>query len=71
VKKVAVTLDKETARWARIEAARRDMSVSGLIRQLIEENMRGNQAYQVAMQDYLSRPALPISSGREYPTREA
>jgi hypothetical protein len=35
MKNVTVTLDEETARWARIEAAHRDMSVSRLIRELL------------------------------------
>lgn len=39
MRNVIVTLDEETARWARIEAARRDMSVSSYIRQLLRERM--------------------------------
>ena len=70
MKNVTVTLDEETARWARIEAARREMSVSKLIRNLLEESMRGNRAYEIAMREYLSRPARPISAGGGYPTRD-
>ncbi|HET9672657.1 MAG TPA: hypothetical protein VFQ40_07390 [Actinomycetota bacterium] len=33
MKNVTVTLDDETARWVRIEAARRDESVSSLLRE--------------------------------------
>ena len=71
MKNVTVTLDEETARWARIEAARRDMSVSRLIRNLLEENMRRNQTYEVAMQRYLSMPERNLNEdGVPYPTRD-
>ena len=40
MKNVTITLDEETARWARVEAAHRDMSVSRLIAELLQEHMR-------------------------------
>ena len=67
---MTVTLDEDTARWARIEAARRDISVSKLIRNLLEESRRAEHAYDVAMREYLARPARPISSGGAYPARD-
>ncbi len=71
MKNVTVTLDEETARWARIEAARREMSVSRLIRNLLHENMRQNQTYEVAMRRYLSQPARNLNEeGVPYPTRD-
>ncbi len=70
MKNVTVTLDEETARWARIEAARREMSVSGFIRQLLRERMGGQAAYAGAMSRYLSRAGSNLSSGRPYPARE-
>lgn len=70
MKNVTVTLDEETARWARIEAARREMSVSSFIRQLLRERMGGQVAYAGAKGRYLSRAASDISGGRGYPTRE-
>lgn len=36
---VTVTLEEEVARWARIEAARRDTSVSRLLGELLKERM--------------------------------
>ena len=71
MRNVTVTLDEETARWARIEAAQRDVSVSSLIRQLLRERMGGQAAYAVSMERYLSRPAHRISEGGRYPSREA
>ncbi len=69
MKNVTVTLDEETARWARIEAAHRDMSVSSLIRLLLRERMGGQAAYAGAMERYLSRPGRRLSRGT-YPRRE-
>ncbi len=40
MRRVTVRLDERAARWARIEAAKRDMSVSALIRELLGEKMR-------------------------------
>ncbi|HZD17718.1 MAG TPA: hypothetical protein VE669_06225 [Actinomycetota bacterium] len=70
MKNVTVTLDEETARWARIEAARREMSVSSLIRLLLRERMGGQVAYAGAMSRYLSRPEADVSQGRPHPSRE-
>jgi plasmid stability protein len=67
---VTVTLDEETARWARIEAARRDMSVSAFIRLLLRERMGGQEAYAGGMSRYLSRAGSNISKGGAYPARE-
>ena len=55
MKNVTVTLDEETARWARIEAAQRDVSVSSLLRDLLREHMGSRESYAGAMERYLSR----------------
>lgn len=65
-----MTLDEETARWARLEAARRDMSVSRLLRELLKEHMVGQQVYERAMDSYLARPARRLKDRGEYPPRE-
>jgi hypothetical protein len=70
VRNVTVTLDDETARWARLEAARRDISVSSLIRHLLMEEMGGQVAFEGAMNRYLARPAAQLSGGRKYPSRD-
>jgi hypothetical protein len=71
VKNVTVTLDEETARWARVEAAKREMSVSRLIRTLLQENMRQNRTYEVARRRYLARPARRLNeSAAPYPSRD-
>ncbi|HVF07509.1 MAG TPA: hypothetical protein VNC60_02935 [Actinomycetota bacterium] len=71
MKNVTVTLDEETARWARIEAAKRDVSVSSLLRDLLRDHMGSQISYGGAMQRYLARSAqsLKKKAGR-YPRRE-
>ena len=39
LRNVTVTLEEEVAKWARIEAARRDTSVSRLLAELLKERM--------------------------------
>jgi hypothetical protein len=70
VKNVTVTLDEETATWARLEAARRDISVSSLLRDLLREAMGGQEAYASARARYRSRGPYEASSGAPYPSRE-
>jgi hypothetical protein len=70
MKNVTVTLDEETARWARVEAARRDMSVSRLLREILERARNSYESYPAAMERYRSRPAVPLKAGGGYPTRE-
>jgi hypothetical protein len=64
MKKVTVALDEETALWARLEAARRDISVSSLIRQLLTEHMGGRVAYEGAKVRYLARGGSELSTRR-------
>jgi hypothetical protein len=68
VKNVTVTLDEETARWARVEAARRDVSLSSLLRDLLREHMGGRESYSGAKDRYLSRE--PQKLGGPRPSRE-
>ena len=69
MRKVTVTLDDEAARWARIEAAKRDISVSTLIRDVLGELMRRELSYEEAKRHFLSRKPLVISRG-PYPKRD-
>lgn len=71
LKNVTVTLDPTTARWARVEAARRDMSVSRLIGEMLEVEMRSRSAYEEAMARYMERPARMHEPGTPHlPSRE-
>jgi predicted DNA-binding ribbon-helix-helix protein len=42
LRNVTVTLEEDVAQWARIEAARRDTSVSRLLGELLKERMSNN-----------------------------
>ena len=70
MRNVTVTLDEETARWARIEAAQREMSLSSFIRHLLRERMGGQVAYAGAKSRYLSRAGSDLSEGGAYPAHE-
>lgn len=70
MKNVTVTLDEETALWARLEAARRDVSVSSLLREILRERMGGQVAYEGAKQRYLSRQPTPLKRRGSYAARE-
>jgi hypothetical protein len=54
MKNITITLDKDTARRARVRAAERDMSVSRYIGELVRKDIRSSDEYQEAMQRYLS-----------------
>ena len=64
MKNVTVTMEDHVADWARMEAARRNTSVSRLIGELLAEKMRHDDAYERALQDWLSRERAWISDGR-------
>lgn len=71
LKNVTVTLEPEAARWARVEAARRETSVSRLLGDLLEREMRGHEAYDRAMQRFFSQePGVHRTDGRQLPSRE-
>lgn len=69
MKNVTITMEDSVAEWARLEAARRNTSVSRLVGELLAEKMRHDDAYERAMNEWLTRPALFTSDGRRYPDR--
>lgn len=70
LKNVTITLEEAVARWARIQAAERDTSVSRLVGELLRDKMLEEQSYEAAMRDYLARPARKLrNAGTRYPRR--
>lgn len=68
---VTITLDEETARWARIEAARRDTSMSRLVAEILRERMTRESEYLAAKERYFAQePRVHRPSGQRYPTRD-
>jgi hypothetical protein len=69
LRNITITLDEEVARWARIEAATNDTSVSRLIAALLKDRMLERDHYKVARRRALVRPCFP-KSDEAYLTRE-
>jgi len=69
LRNITITLDEEVARWARIEAATNDTSVSRLIAALLKDRMLEKDQYKVAKRRALARPSFPKSDG-PYLTRQ-
>lgn len=76
LKNVTITLDEETARWARIRAAERNTSVSKLVGEMLHEEMekertKGVSEYEKAMLDFFALPRHALRRpGERFPTRE-
>jgi hypothetical protein len=71
LKNITVTLDEETARWARIEAAKRETSVSRLIGSLLRERMARDEEYELARARYFAQqPTALRRPGQRLPTRD-
>ena len=51
---VTIVLDEETARWARLEAARRNTSVSRFVGVVLREHMVQTRRYEAARRRYLA-----------------
>ena len=71
MKNVTITLDEETAAWARVHAAQRGMSVSRMVGELLQQRMSEAREYDDAMRRYLAR--LPVKlkrAGERYAERE-
>ncbi len=69
MKNVTVTMEDSVADWVRMEAARRNTSVSKLVGEMLAEKMRHDDAYERAMREALEFKSFGASSG-PYMTRE-
>jgi hypothetical protein len=69
LRNITITLEEGIARWARIEAARRDTSVSRLLAGMLKERMLEEDVYQAAMGRALERKPFLKTQGR-YLSRE-
>lgn len=71
LRNVTITLDEETARWARVEAARRDTSVSKLLGEILRAKMHQEAKYESARQTYLAQaPGIHRRPNQPLPSRE-
>lgn len=68
---VTITLDETTARWVRVEAAKRDMSVSRFVGELLSDRRRREEGYEAARNLFLGRGPRPLRApGDPLPSRE-
>lgn len=70
MRNVTVTMEDAVADWARMEAARRNTSVSRLIGEMLADKMRHDDAYERAMNEWLQRTEPLFASAEPYPKRE-
>jgi hypothetical protein len=72
MKNVTITLDEETAAWARVHAAQRNQSLSRFVGELLQRHMHEAREYDDAMRRFLSqRPFKSLKGPPErYPSRD-
>lgn len=69
MKNVTVTMEDTVADWARMEAARRNTSVSRMVGEMLADKMRHDDAYERAMREALEWRSWGKSDG-PYLTRD-
>jgi len=69
LRNVTVTLEEGVARWARVEAARKDTSVSRLLGEILKERMIEEGSYERSMRRFLATKPFLKTDGR-YLSRE-
>jgi hypothetical protein len=69
LRNITITLEERVARWARLEAARRDISVSRMLAGILKDQMQEKDAYERAMRRALARKPFLNSDG-PYLSRE-
>ena len=68
---VTVVMDEDTARWVRVEAARRDVSVSAYLGEVLRREREKDEGYVQAMNRFLGREPRPLASkGTPLPSRD-
>lgn len=73
MKNITITLDDETAEWARVQAAQKGLSLSRFVGQVLRTQLPQAQEYERAMNRWLARRATdkPLTApGEKLPNRE-
>jgi len=71
MRSVTVTLDEETFAKARLRAAQRNLSVSRFVTEVLAEELRHGDAYDVAFRAWLAVPPFALKGAPQtYPKRE-
>jgi hypothetical protein len=67
---VTVSMDEDTARWVRVEAAKRDISVSQYLGEVLAERRRRAEGYEAARARFMAREPRSIrGAGDPLPSR--
>jgi hypothetical protein len=69
MKNVTITVEESALEWVRIEAAKRNTSVSRLVGEMLVDKMRLTDAYQRAAQDWTNKERTWCSDGGAYAKR--
>jgi hypothetical protein len=74
MKNVTISMDEDLAAWARVEAAKADMSLSRWLaqrlRMLRDSGPEGPNIQQIALANLLSGPMWPLTADGPLPSRE-
>jgi plasmid stability protein len=60
MKNITITLDEQAAAWARVQAARHNMSLSRYMGEMLREKMRRSRGYQEAYLAFLAEKPLRL-----------
>ena len=69
MKNVTITVDDTALEWVRVEAAKRNTSVSRLVGEMLQEKMQLAAPYQRAPHDWQTTEPPSASCGAAYPCR--
>lgn len=69
LRNITVTLEDDVARWARIEAAREETSLSRFLGSILKQRMKETDGYETAMHRALAQKPFLKANGR-YLSRE-
>ena len=71
MKNVTITLDEETAAWARIYAAKKNVSLSRYVGELLHDRMLESREYEESMREFLTQKPVKLKKpGERYLTRD-
>jgi hypothetical protein len=60
MKNITISLDKQVAAWARVQAAEQNMSLSRYVGEMIHKEMRYSREYETAMRAALAEKPLKL-----------
>jgi hypothetical protein len=71
MKNITITLDVQTAEWARAQAVEQGLSLSRYVGEVLRKQLPKAQAYERAMKSFLSRERSALTfPGEKLPTRD-